>query len=114
MIETVPGALTPDLRRYLRPQDVVWLVAFAAIGIFSPYRDPRVLLSLTALAVLQIFDARMASATSILLKLALIWVMIDYGRRLEGGMWVILLLPVISAATRFGLLGTTIFTLLAC
>jgi two-component system, NtrC family, sensor histidine kinase HydH len=101
-------------RRYLRPQDIVWLVAFAAIGIFSPYRDPRVLWSLAALAVLQFFDARMAPATSILLKLALIWIMIYYGNRVQSGLWVILLLPVISAATRFGLLGTTIFTLLAC
>lgn len=104
----------PELRRYLRPQDLVWLVAIAAIGVFSPYRDPRVLWSLAALAVLQIFDARMAPATSILLKLVLIWVMIYYGGQVSSGLWVVLLLPVISAATRFGLLGTAAFTLLAC
>jgi two-component system, NtrC family, sensor histidine kinase HydH len=109
MIDSVP-----ELRRYLRPQDVVWLVAIAAIGVFSPYRDPRVLWSLAALAVLQAFDARMAPATSILLKLFVIWIMIFYADRVASGLWVILLLPVISAATRFGLLGTTIFTLLAC
>ncbi len=103
-----------NLRRYLRPQDFVWLVAIAAIGVFSPYRDPKVLWSLAALGVLQIFDARMAPATSILLKLALIWVMIYYGGGIESGLWVILVLPVISAATRFGLLGTAIFTALAC
>jgi signal transduction histidine kinase len=103
-----------ELRRYLRPQDLVWLVAIAAIGAFSPYRNPRELWSLGALAVLQIFDARMAPATSILLKLALIWVMIFYGGGIQSGLWVILVLPVISAATRFGLLGTTIFSLLAC
>jgi two-component system, NtrC family, sensor histidine kinase HydH len=101
-------------RRYLRPQDIVWLVAFAAIAIFSPYRDPRVLWSLAALAVLQIFDARMSPATSILLKLALIWVMLYYGEGIESGLWVILVLPVISAATRFGLVGTAIFSVLAC
>jgi two-component system sensor histidine kinase HydH len=104
----------PELRRYLRPQDLVWLVAIAAIGVFSPYRDPKVLWSLAALAVLQIFDARMAPATSILLKLALIWVMIYYADRVSSGLWVILLLPVISAATHFGLFGTAIFALLAC
>jgi signal transduction histidine kinase len=102
------------LRRYLRPQDFVWLLAFAAIGVFSPYRDPRVLLALSALAVLQIFDAKMANATSILVKLSLIWVMIFYGGGIESGLWVILVLPVISAATRFGLLGTAIFSVLAC
>jgi two-component system sensor histidine kinase HydH len=106
--------LTMDLRRYLRPQDFVWLLAFAAIAVFSPYRDPKVLWSLAALAVLQIFDARMAPATSILIKLALIWIMIYYGGGVESGLWVILVLPVISAATRFGLLGTTIFSVLAC
>jgi two-component system, NtrC family, sensor histidine kinase HydH len=109
MIDSVP-----ELRRYFRPQDLVWLVAIVAIGIFSPYRDPKVLWSLAALAVLQIFDARMAPATSILLKLALIWVMIYYGGQVQSGLWVVLLLPVISAATRFGLLGTAAFTLLAC
>ncbi len=100
--------------RSLRPQDYVWLVAFAAVAIFSPYRDPRVLSALTALAALQIFDARMAPATSILIKLTLIWVMIFYGQGIESGLWVILVLPVISAATNFGLLGTAIFTVLAC
>jgi two-component system sensor histidine kinase HydH len=114
MIDSVPGALTFNLRRYLRPQDFVWLLAFAAIAIFSPYRDPRVLWSLAALAVLQIFDARLASATSILAKLLLIWVMLYYGEGIESGLWVILVLPVISAATRFGLLGTAIFSVLAC
>jgi two-component system sensor histidine kinase HydH len=109
MIEAVP-----ELRRYLRPQDLVWLVAIAAIGAFSPYRDPKVLWSLAALAVLQIFDARMAPSTSILLKLTLIWIMIFYGGGVQSGLWVILVLPVISAATRFGLLGTAIFTVLAC
>lgn len=109
--------LTTDfmpLRRYLRPQDLVWLVAFAAIAIFSPYRAPQVLWSLAALAVLQIFDARMASAISILAKLLLIWVMIYYADGIQSGLWVILVLPVISAATRFGLVGTAIFSLLAC
>jgi two-component system, NtrC family, sensor histidine kinase HydH len=114
IIVSVPGVLTSSLRRYLRTQDVVWLFSFAAIAIFSPYRDPRTLWSLAALAVLQIFDARMAPATSILLKLALIWVMIYYADGISSGLWVILVLPVISAATRFGLLGTTIFSLLAC
>jgi signal transduction histidine kinase len=103
-----------DLRRYLRPQDFVWLLAFAAIAIFSPYRDPRVLWSLAALALLQIFDARMAPATSILIKFFFIWIMIYYADRLQSALWVILLLPVISAATSFGILGTSVFTLLAC
>jgi signal transduction histidine kinase len=116
MIVAVPGLLASNLRRSLRPQDFVWLLAFAAIAVFSPYRDPRVLWSLAALAVLQIFDARMAPATSILMKLCLIWVMIYYsgGIQIQSGLWVILVLPVISAATRFGLLGTTIFSVLAC
>ena len=74
-----------DLRRYLRPQDFVWLLAFTAIAIFSPYRDPRVLWSLAALALLQIFDARMAPATSILIKFFFIWIMIYYADKLQSG-----------------------------
>jgi two-component system, NtrC family, sensor histidine kinase HydH len=114
MIDSVPGLLGSNLRRYLRPQDYVWLVAFLAIAIFSPYRDPRVLWSLAALAVLQIFDASMAPATSILIKFLFIWLMIYYADGLQSGLWVMLLLPVISAATSFGILGTSVFTLLAC
>jgi signal transduction histidine kinase len=106
--------LVPDLRRYLRPQDLVWLAAFTAIAIFSPYRDPPVMWSLGALAVLQIFDSKMRPSTSILVKFFFIWIMIDYADGLASGLWVILLLPVISAATRFGLLGTATFTVLAC
>jgi signal transduction histidine kinase len=102
------------LPRFLRPQDFVWLLAFAAVAVFSPYRDPRVLFSLAALALLQIFDARLAPATSILIKLTLIWVMIYYAEGITSGLWVILVLPVISAATNFGLFGTTVFSLLAC
>jgi len=56
----------------------------------------------------------MAAATSILAKLVLIWIMIYYAQGIQSGLWVIIVLPVISAATRFGLLGTTIFSVLAC
>ena len=117
MYEQKRGAVplsSKAVTRYLRPQDFVWILAFLAIGVFSPERDPRVLWALGALALLQFFDSRMDPATSILLKLPLIWVIIGFAGGVSSGLWVILLLPVISAATSFGLAGTAVFTLLAC
>ena len=44
MIDSVP-----DLRRYLRPQDFVWLVLFATLIAFSPERSLIVIALLIAI-----------------------------------------------------------------
>ena len=48
------------------------------------------------------------------LKLALCYPLIGYGGGISSSFYLILFLPVISAATSFGLLGTTVSTLAAC
>jgi two-component system, NtrC family, sensor histidine kinase HydH len=106
--------VTPAWRRYVRPQDFIWLLFFSALLIFSPERDPRALAALLALGVVQVLEPRLGAIRSVVLKLALCIPMIGYGGGVSSSFYLVLFLPVISAATSFGLLGTTISSLAAC
>jgi signal transduction histidine kinase len=101
-------------RRYVRPQDFVWLVLFSALAVFSPERDPIVIGLLVALGVVQVLEPRIGALASVLLKLALCYVLIGYSGGVSSSFYLILLLPVITGATHFGLLGTAVISLLAC
>lgn len=101
-------------RRYARPQDFVWLLLFSALAVFSPERDPTVLTLLVALGIVQVIEPRIGAIPSILLKLALCYVLIGYSGGLNSSFYLILLLPVISAATNFGLAGAALVSLVAC
>src|ERR1700722_8935848 len=98
------------LWRYIRPQDLVWLLVFSVLAVSSPEHDPRVLVPLVALGVVQVFEARLGEIAPVILKLALSWVLIGYGGAISSSLWPILLLPVISAATNFGVWGTVAST----
>ena len=52
-------------------------------------------------------------AAWILLKLVLVYLLIAYTGGIESNYWLLLLLPVVSAATVSGLVGTLVFTALA-
>ena len=101
-------------RRYLRPQDSVWLLLFSALAAFSPERDPIVLVLLGALGVVQVLEPRLGALASVLLKLGLCYPLIGEAGGISSSFYLILLLPVITAATNFGLLLTAVFTVLAC
>lgn len=101
-------------RRYVRPQDFVWLVLFSALAVFSPERGPIVISLLVALGVVQVLEPRIGPLPSVLLKLALCYVLIGFGGGVSSSFYLILLLPVITAGTHFGLLGTVVISLLAC
>jgi len=113
-------------RRYVRPQDFVWLVLFAALIAFSPERSPIVITLLIAIGAAQVLEPRIGAKVSIPLNLALCYPLIYYSQPvpagtesygpygISSGFWVILLLPVISAATNFGLLGGAIVAVVAC
>jgi len=101
-------------RRYLRPQDSVWLLLFSALAAFSPERDPIVLVLLGALGVVQVLEPRLGALASVLLKLGLCYPLIGETGGISSSFYLILLLPVITAATNFGLLLTAVFTVLAC
>jgi signal transduction histidine kinase len=101
-------------RRYVRPQDFVWLLLFSALAAFSPERDPIVIGLLVALGVVQVLEPRIGALVSVLLKLALCYVLIGYSGGVSSSFYLILLLPVITGATHFGLAGAALISLLAC
>ena len=94
--------MTPAWRRYVRPQDFVWLLFFSALAIFSPERHPVTLAALGALGVVQVLEPRLGAIPSVLLKLALCYPLIGYGGGISSSFYLVLFLPVISAATSFG------------
>jgi two-component system, NtrC family, sensor histidine kinase HydH len=106
--------VTPAWRRYVRPQDFVWLLFFSALAIFSPERHPVTLAALGALGVVQVLEPRLGAVPSVVLKLALCYPLIGYGGGISSSFYLVLFLPVISAATSFGLVGTTLSSLTAC
>ncbi len=106
--------MTPAWRRYVRPQDFVWLLFFTALAVFSPERHPGALAALGALGVVQVLEPRLGAVPSVVLKLVLCYPLIGYGGGVSSSFYLVLFLPVISAATSFGLLGTGLCSLAAC
>ena len=106
--------MTPAWRRYVRPQDFVWLLFFSALAIFSPERHPVTLAALGALGVVQVLEPRLGAIPSVVLKLVLCYPLIAYGGGISSSFYLLLFLPVISAATSFGLAGTSICSIAAC
>lgn len=90
------------------------MLFFSALAIFSPERHPITLAALGALGVVQVLDPRLGAIPSVVLKLALCYPLIGYGGGISSSFYLVLFLPVISAATSFGLLGTVISSLAAC
>jgi len=100
-------------RRYIRPQDFVWLLFFSALAVFSPEGSPRTIATLAALGVVQVLEPRIGARTSVVLKLALCYLLIGLSGGLASSFYLTLLLPVITAATTFGLTGMALISLLA-
>ncbi len=106
--------MTPAWRRYVRPQDFVWLLLFTALAVFSPERHPVTLAALGLLGVVQVLEPRLGAVPSVVLKLALCYPLIGFGGGVSSSFYLVLFLPVISAATSFGLLGAMLSALAAC
>jgi len=102
-----------DWRRFIRPQDLVWLLFFAALAIWGPERHPSVLAGLLALGVVQVLEPRLGAIASIVLELILCYLIMGYGGGISTSYFVVLYLPVISAATNFGLLGAAVSAIAA-
>jgi two-component system, NtrC family, sensor histidine kinase HydH len=101
-------------RRYVRPQDFVWLLFFSALAGFGPGRSPRTIAALAALGLVQVLEPRMGPRVSVVLKLALCYLLIGFSYGVSSSFYLVLFLPVITGATNFGLLGTAITSLAAC
>lgn len=108
-------------KRILYPQDLVWLLLFSALAWVSPTRGTAELEMLSALAVLQVAAPRIQALNSrrgnlavIFLKLVLGFLLIGVTGGVASSYYLILLLPVLSAATTLGPAGTASMTVLAC
>jgi signal transduction histidine kinase len=97
-------------------------VLFAALAVSLPegIRDLPSITWIAALAVVQVIEPKVHSLDTtrgrifwIVLKLALGYMLIGYTGALESRAWLVLLFPVVMAATLLGAVGTLAFTLLA-
>jgi signal transduction histidine kinase len=111
------------LRRWagaVRPQDVVWILLFAAMAALGRARDASEIGLLAALAAAQVSEPKLAFLVTlrgrvlwIILKLALGYLLIGYTGGVASSYYLILMLPVVSAATYLGVVATLLFTVLA-
>jgi two-component system, NtrC family, sensor histidine kinase HydH len=107
--------------RLVRPQDFVWLLLFAGLVATLPpvYVDVYAIGPLIALAVAQILEPKIPAVARprgrilwILLKTGLGYVLIGYTGSILSNYWLVLLLPVVSAATALGVLATLLSSML--
>ena len=116
----MPESTFPGWFRLIRPQDFVWIPLFIALAATSEILDVFVVVPLVALGLVQVLEPKIPALGSprgraawILLKLVLVYLLIAYTGGIESNFWLLLLLPVVSAATVSGLVGTLVFTALA-
>lgn len=106
--------------RLIRPQDFVWILLFVVLAVTSPGVDASEAMLLAALAALQIMESKIPTLAtmqgrlaSIALKLFLGYLLIGYTGGLNSRYFLVLLLPVMTGATVFGVWGTLLLALLA-
>ncbi len=109
------------LLRSVKPQDAVLVLLFGAMAALSPVHDPWEIGMICALGMLQIAESKIGVLDStygrafwIILKLGVGYLLIGYTGGIASEYYLILLLPVVSAATYLGVFGTLAFTTLAC
>jgi two-component system, NtrC family, sensor histidine kinase HydH len=102
--------------RLVQPRDFVWLVLFGVLIAWpqNPGEAPEIVF-LLALGVAQVLEPKIPAEPStrsrllwIAIKLALGFMLIGYTGSINSVYWPVLLLPVVSAATVFGVIGTTL------
>jgi len=107
------------VRQAVRPQDIAWLLFFLALGLVSPTLNDAEIELLFALALLQVLEPRIAALNTdrgrlaaIFLKLLLGYLLIGVSGSLDSSYYLILFVPVISAATTLSALGAAGITVL--
>ncbi|HLH41092.1 MAG TPA: ATP-binding protein [Bryobacteraceae bacterium] len=105
------------MSRYLRLQDFVWLVLFAAIAVFSPVHDPVVIACLIAIGIVQVLESRIGPKFAIVFNLALCYPLMYFSQpfpiEINSSYWYLLFLPVVSAASTFDFLGSALVAIIA-
>lgn len=105
----------------VRPQDFVWLLLFGGLAVASPFRSIYQNEVLTLLAIFQLSEPRIpffstgrGNIVAHIVRLVLGFLLIGLTGGIASEFHLILLLPVISAATTLGMTGTMFFTFAAC
>jgi signal transduction histidine kinase len=100
--------------------DVVWLLLYAALAVAGPVRTGAETEVLIGLAALQLIEPRVpwfstheGTVALVLLKLFLAWLLIGVTGGIASSYYLILMVPVVSAATTLGAIGTMLVSLLA-
>jgi len=90
---------------------------FGALAATSQDLDAPVILPFAGLAIVQVLEPRIPALSLprgrviwILLKLALCYLVIGFTGSIQSNFWLLLMLPVVTAATALGLAGTLLFT----
>jgi two-component system sensor histidine kinase HydH len=113
---------TPPLRwiQRFRPHDFVWLLLFSGLAATARRGDAYEIVPLVMLGVAQVLEPKFPAVATrlnrifwIVLKLVLGWVLIGFTDGVNSPYWLVLLLPVVTAASTFGLGGTMAFTVLS-
>jgi two-component system, NtrC family, sensor histidine kinase HydH len=106
--------------KFIRAEDLVWLLLFMSMILFGPERGPAAIILLVAMAVFQVAEPKISPLSTErgimignVIKLALGYLLIAYTDGVASSYYFILLFPVVSAATSLGLLGTLIFIVLS-
>jgi signal transduction histidine kinase len=104
--------------RWLRPHDFVWLLLFGLLIANPIYGDAFELGPLIALGIVQIAEPKVPAlqttrgrVAGILLKLVFIWPLLAFSGTVGSRYWVLLSLPVVSAATMAGVGWTLLWTI---
>ncbi len=107
-----------DWRKFLRPDYLIWLALFTALAVFSPGQSPIVITLLIAIGAVQVFEPRIGARNVVIVNLLLCYPLIYFSEPVPYGLassyWVMLFLPVISAATNFDLAGASVVAVAAC
>ena len=116
----MPQTPFPGWFRLVRPQDFVWVLLFLTLAATSEFLDSLAMVPLAALGLVQMLEPKIPALASrrgriacIVLKLVLGYLVIGFTGSIESHFWLVLLLPVVTAAATFGLLGTLVVLIIA-
>src|SRR6185312_14894300 len=114
-----PSLISTGIASFLRAEDVAWLLLFTGLAVFGPdlnYDAYIILLVCAAFFVaepkVKAFSTHRGQIAALLVKVLLSYLLIGFSHGIDSNYYLILLLPVISAATSLDLAGTTMFILL--
>ncbi len=111
--------MTISPARFIRAEDIVWLLLISGLA-FGPYHTPQSVSVFVVLGALQVVEPRIpwfstpgGRAAVTLSRLVLCYLVMALTGGINTSYYVILLLPIISAASTMRPLGTTGITLLS-